>query len=38
MKAKYEAFREEEQAIIDRQKQLKVILYGRFGNSINLEA
>lgn len=37
MKAQYSEYHEEEQAIIERQKELKVILYGRFGRSINLE-
>ncbi|CAM9208010.1 unnamed protein product [Heterosigma akashiwo] len=33
-----DTFKEEETAILERQKELKVVLYGRFGDAINLEA
>lgn len=37
MQKRISELHDEEQSIIARQKILKTILYGRFGNTINLE-
>jgi hypothetical protein len=35
--ASFDALTAEEKGILDRQKELKGLLYGRFGKAINLE-